>query len=358
MAKDLEEELQEVEASWPQTKELAYAMDDPMEKLVQKAQAIFKGKHWDTLDALACRIASAIPAGVTEKNFDVAEPIAGAAKKYFSNVEKLREGLKRPFLDAGKAVDNAAKATVARAEPTLKPIIDAVKKIADRRKKEEADREAAEQKRIADEAAAKLKAEQDAERARIKAEQDAENARLAAIAEANRVEAARIAAEKKALADEAAKHKSVNDELQELKRKLAERTTVCVPKASAEEVKRAMREAPDMKMVELPPFDFDNPTMTDDQATWPVEGSAKFNAAQLQLIMLDADASAEYSKAGVVVHEACDQQKVRDFGMAIKAFIDGLKRPLLVKHEARQAVELAVFDMYGIANSLQEWGMP
>jgi hypothetical protein len=99
----------------------------------------------------------------------------------------------------------------------------------------------------------------------------------------------------------------------------------------------------------LPPIDM---TPLDPFDPMPEPATDDFLSA-----MLDAETSAEFSKTGAEVSAPADQQKVRDFGMAIKVFLDGLKRPLLVKNEARQAVELAVFDLYGVANGLQEWRM-
>lgn len=360
MANDLEEELQEVEASWPQTKELAFVIDDPLEKLMEKASKIFKGRHHDTLDALAVRIADAIPEGANEQNFEVAEPISGAARKHFSDIEKLRTGLNRPFLDAKKAVDGAAKATVARAEPMLMPIINAVKKIQDKRKREEEARAEAERKRIEDERLAAEKAHRDM----IEAEHAADKKRLADQA----------AADRKQAEDLAAKNRQANDELAELRKQLEKmgRTEV----KGTPEIAKAIAAAPIVgKMVAMDDHgypvlpkattpDFDDalplPPMNLElldpfaPAPDPDQPSDKVGDDFLSA-MLDADTSAEFSKAGVEVSASADQQKVRDFGVAVKVFVDSLKRPLLVKAEARQAVELAVFDLYAVANGLQEW---
>jgi len=371
MDKELEKLVDDAEASWPTTKELAFVIDDPLEKLMEKAKKIFKGRHWDTLDALAVRIADAVPGGVSEENFDAAEPIAGAARKYFANIEKLRTGLNRPFLDAKKAVDEAAKQTLARAEPTLKPVIDAVKKIQDRRKREEEAKAEAERKRVEDE---RLAAEQ-AHRDMIKAQHAADMKRLADEAAENRRQAEEMAA----------RNKRANDELAELRRQI-EQMSAPVPttkelnerivqankeetvRLAGEKVAVVVDETRDWPPTLLPSFDDDAPPLppldlpVDEppvvQALRETLGATMVRSSDYESVMLDADTSAEYSLAGVEVNASADQQKVRDFGMAVKVFVDGLKRPLLVKHEAVQAVELAVFDIYGVANSLQEWRMP
>lgn len=365
--------VDDCEQTWSESKTLTIPnvmLDDaPLTEWKVRAHAIFAGECWEALDAIVCRLADAIPEGVTEENYALAKPLAGVAKKWYGSVEKLRKGLKRPALDWGNSVDAAAKETIDRAAPTLDPIIDAVKKIDDRKKAEKLAAEEAERKREADEAIAAQKAIEDAERARIKTEQDAEREKVAAerkkieeAAAANRKEADRLAAERK--------------EMEELKAWLAEQQKIVVSKETPPVV-QALEEYLGATMADKP--EFANPTMTDDRATWPPtlrpdfddhapevvlfdnaagRESAKFTNDELQSIMFDAETSALHAKAGVEVDPSADQQKVRDFGLAIKTAVDALKRPLLVKHEAKQAVDLAVFDIYGVANSLQEWSMP
>lgn len=350
MDQETEKLVEDCEASWPTTKELAFVIDDPLEKLMEKAKLIFKGRHWDNLDALAVRIADACPGGVTEKNFAAAEPIAGAAKKYFSNIEKLRMGLNRPFLDAKKAVDEAAKATVARAEPTLNPIIKAVKAIEDRKKREKEAKEEADRKKIEDERLASEKAHRDM----IEAEQKAERDRIANAAEANRLEAERLAAEKKKIADDAAKaeakNRAVNDELVELKRQMAEmaapKTVVPTPAP-----KRDWRP-------KTPPLFDDEPAPPLVPAERPY---GEMILETLEKTLGDVDTGwVDDSPAGVFMARTADtppsdQQLVRDFGDRIATFKDTLTRPQVVTDAARQAVELAVFDLCEIAKRLQEW---
>lgn len=325
--------IEECEASWPTTKELAFVIDDPLEKLMEKAQKIFKGRHWDTLDALAVRIADAIPGGVTESNFGVAEPIAGAAKKHFSNIEKLRTGLNRPFLDAKKAVDDAAKKTVARAEPTLMPIINAVKKIQDRKKREEEEREAARLKKIEDDRLAAEKAHRDL----IEAEHATEKKRLADQATENRREADAMAA----------KNKAANDELADLRRQMAEmgRTEAkpeapkfgagMGPMAGRHPVVQALEKTLGAKMVQM------------DDHGYPILPKAPDFDAPLDLPIFDDPM--------VRADQTADQQLVRQFGDAVAAFKDRIGRPVCVSPAAKQAVELAVFDLCEIAKRLQEW---
>lgn len=371
--KETEVLVDEVEASWEKrviTIPNVTLDDAPLKELLIKAHNILASETHETLDALVCRIADVIPEGVTEENFAAAKPLAGACKKWFSNVEKLRTGLKRPALDWGKAVDTSAKQWVARAEPTLNPIIDKVKQIEDRRKAEKLAAEAAEAKRVEDErlAAEKahrdmLEAEQAAERARVKAEQDAENARLAAVAEANRIEKDRLDAERR--------------EIEEMKRWIAEREARVV---SSEDAKKIV-EAPDDGMVPIPasndialnervPERIDTaydeglreaqavktpPTFPDPK---PSKRMTQVTQAELDAISLDADTSAEFAKAGIHVRSADDQQKVHEVGNAIMAFKESIVRPNLIKGEARQALELALFDLNEIGKRLQEWRMP
>lgn len=338
MDAEMEKLIDDCEASWPTTKELAFAIDDPLEKLTEKAHKIFKGRHWDNLDALALRITDTCPRGVTEANFTAAEPVAAAASKYFSNVEKLRTGLNRPFLDAKKAVDEAAKATVSRAEPTLNPIIKAVKAIKDRKKREEEEREAARLKKIEDDRLAAEKAHRDM----IEAEHAAEKKRLAD-----------QAAESKRQADElAAKNKSANDELAELRKQLEQmgRTEV----KATPEVAKSVFEAPHGKVVPLinDRWKPSTPPLFDDEPPLPPE--------------LQVRVQEDWEKAR---DQACDlppPQQVDDvvysdvdivnaFGDAISAFKDRIGRPDVVSASAKQAIGLAVFDLCDIAKRLQEW---
>lgn len=329
MAKSIEEELDEVEASWPQTKELAFVIDDPLDKLMSKAKAIFKGKYWDNLDGLALRIADACPTGVTDKNFDSVGDVVKVCKKYYSNVEKLRVGLNRPFLDAKKAVDAAAKEMVTRADPTLLPIINAYKKIEDRRKKEEEARQEAERRRVEEE----QRAQAEAERRRVEEVHAAEKKKLADQAEADRKRA-----------------EAAQNELRELKKQMERISKPVAPKDA-----QAIVEAPDGKMVPIGKMcqmdDHGFPIVIPDDIAPPPPGF-------YEDIMQQADASALFAKHGTEVDAGGDEQKVRDYGKAVKDFIDSLKRPLIVKREPRQAVELAVFDLYEIANRLQDWRMP
>lgn len=360
MPMDVETEqlLDDVEASWPTNKELAFVIDDPLEKLMEKAHAIFRGRHWDNLDALAVRIADVCPKGVTETNFSAAEPVAAACKKYFSNIEKLRTGLNRPFLDAKKAVDDAAKATVSRAEPTLNPIIKAVKAIQDRKKREEEEREAARLKKIEDDRLAAEKAHRDM----IEAEQAAERKRLAdekaaleEQARAVRAEADKLAQERK---DAEAKSKAANDELAELRKQLEQmgRTEV----KGTPELAKAVVSAPIEKIETIQ----DYPLLPGYQkAEWKPSVPPLFDDEPTPLPPDPQESIQEdWEKArdDEQRDQACDppagdQILVREFGDQIAAFKDRVRRPPCVNPAAKQAVELAVFDLCEIAKRLQEW---
>lgn len=387
--KETEVLVDEVEASWEKrviTIPNVTLDDAPLKELLIKAHNILASETHETLDALVCRIADVIPEGVTEENFAAAKPLAGACKNWFSNVEKLRTGLKRPALDWGKAVDTSAKQWVARAEPTLNPIIDKVKQIEDRRKAEKLAAEAAEAKRVEDErlAAEKahrdmLEAEQAAERARVRAEQDAEDARLAAVAEANRVEAEKLAAERR--------------EVEEMKRWIAEREARVV---SSEDAKKIV-EAPDDGMVPIPAS---NDIALNERVSERIDAAYDEGLREAQAVKTPPIALAG-EKCGVVIDEAAnwptphakqvigfnspaigalrpqlegfvqsvhsdtkseaDMHMVRQFGNDVYAFIYGdafkkpIHRPACVSSAAKQAVELAVFDLCEIAKRLQEW---
>ncbi len=343
--------LTELEASWPKTKELAFAIDDPLDRLMEKAHNIFAGKYWDNLDALAIRIADVCPTGVTEDNFLAAQPVAKACRSYFANVEKLRTGLNRPFLDAKKAVDEAAKATVSRAEGVLLPIITAVKTIEDRKKEEAAEAERLRLKKIEDDRLAAEKAHRD----KIEAEHAAEVKRLAdekatleAQARKMREDADRLERERK---DAEVKSRAANDELAALRKQIEEMGRTPVKPAFAEAIAKAPDEA--VVAVDLPPVQEKAP----DRAAWNPQPLPPLFDDEPPVVGALQDILGATMVRSEEPPPIGDQQKVRDFGLAIKVFIDGLKRPALTNQEARQAVELAVFDFYGITNNLQEWSM-
>lgn len=342
MDAEMEKLVDDCEASWPTTKELAFVIDDPLEKLMEKAQKIFKGRHWDTLDALAVRIADAIPRGVTDENFGVAEPIAGAAKKHFSNIEKLRMGLNRPFLDAKKAVDEAAKATVARAEPTLMPIINAVKKIQDRKKREEEEREAARLKKIEDDRLAAEKAHRDM----IEAEHAAEKKRLADEAAANRRQADELAA----------KNRAANDELAELRKQLEKmgRADTRTEVKGTPELAKVLASAPTVgKMVAMD--DHGYPILPPLEPKSPDSIAGRFRSEAPPLFADDTPLSPDPQDLPDEPPHYSDDLIVNTFGDAVSAFRERVGWPEVVSQAAKQAVELALFDLCEIAKRLQEW---
>ncbi len=382
MDDELEKELQEAEASWPKTKALAFVMDDPLDKLMEKAQQIFKGKYWENLDALALRIADACPDGVTEKNFAKSEAVAGACKKYFANIEKLRTGLNRPFLDAKKAVDEAAKATVARAEPTLNPIIKAVKAIQDRKKREEEAKAEAARKKIEDDRLAAEKAHRD----KIEAEHAAEKKRLADEAAASRKQAD----------DLVIANRRAGEELKELRRQMAEfskpaKVNAVVDFLEAPVFESAKQAADIVKSIEksspptakmcqvdehgypiLPPPTPSNAAYVEAENLLPIDTDAKQVAPYrpgpvtgewvtkpvLMSQVQDPNSfepSVPFYSPDKLVHEddVADRFRIHAFGDAIAA----IKRPECVNEKAKVEVELAAFDLNEISKRLQEWRM-
>lgn len=366
MDAETEELLDGVEGSW-ETKTITIpnvTLDhSPLKELVVKAYGIFASESYENLDALACRIASVCPKGVNEDNFQAANPVIKSCKAWFRNVEKLRQGLKRPALDWGKAVDTAAAEMVENAEPTLGPLIAQAKTIEDRKKADKAAAEAAAAQKIIDDRLAEekkhrdmIEAEQAAERKRL----EDEKAALEEQAKAMRAEADKLAQERK---DAEARNKAANDELAELRKQLEQmgRTEV----KGTPEIAKALVDAPDEKMVAIQPIEQrwepSSPPLFDDEPA-PPPPTIEFNSPAIGAFRPTSPPLEDFVQSvHTDVKADADMNMVRQFGNDVYALVYGdafkkpIHRPACVSPAAKQAVELAVFDLCEIAKRLQEW---
>lgn len=355
MDDETEQLLDGVEGSW-ETKTITIpnvTLDhSPLKELVVKAYGIFASESYENLDALSCRIADVCPGGVTEANFTAANPVIKSCKAWFRNVEKLREGLKRPALDWGKAVDTAAKEMVSNAEPTLGPLIRQAKAIEDRKKAEKAAAEAAAAQKIIDDRLAEEKAHRD----KIEAEQAAERKRLTDAAAAIEEQARAVRAEADLLAQERkdaeARSKAANDELADLRKQLEQmgRTEVKHPPVPADWTPGI----PNIdEIAPVPP-----PTRHGEKTGWQPNLPPLFDDERLAL---PPQVEGFVQSVHADVKADADQNMVRQVGNDVYAFIYGdafkkpMHRPACVNPAAKQAVELAVFDLCEIAKRLQEW---
>lgn len=406
MNDDLLNEVEAAETSWKNEKAIVIPNivleEAPLTEWAVKAHNIFAGQVYDHVDALACRIADVCPMGVNDENFTASEPVAAACKKLFTNVKKLKDGLKRPALDWGNAVEKAYKETVAYAEPTLNPIIEGVKRIKDAREKA---KEEAKQAKIEAERQAVIAAEN----LLLEAERQAEAAKRAAEAEANRVEQARLLAErealeadrKKAAEEQARLSKELNDKLaaersafeaeQKIandKRLEAERKTkaeadakLAGERAKFDEERRLMAEQNKAnqeriaaELAERERIDRDLREFDRIERQKVADELAEFKRQKAEADQLKAEAEAEKQRqaaaeAARLRKEAADKaeaerlaklapdiDKIRLYGESLRAFLEAA--PKVSSDEAKAVIQRAVMDLSAIANDLQKFGGP